>query len=134
VNLALDSGLLETIVEHARSAYPLEGCGLLAGNGNSATRFIPITNSLASATAYEMDPEELIGTLRSIRESGEILVAIYHSHPKGPARPSARDIGRAYYPEAAHLIVSLASPESPVVHGFRIVDGEAVEIELHVIV
>ncbi len=134
MNLVIDGNLLERIVSHARSAYPLEGCGLLAGFGNSAARFIPITNRLGSASAYDMEPAELVEALRSIRESGESLVAIYHSHPRGPARPSALDIQKAYYPDAAYIIVSLATPESPAVRGFRIVDGEVTEIELHVIV
>jgi proteasome lid subunit RPN8/RPN11 len=133
VNLVLDGNLMEKIVAHARSTYPMEGCGLLAGKEYSAERFIPITNRLASATAFDMDPSELIAAHRSMRESGESLVAIYHSHPQGPARPSRVDIQQAYYP-AAYIIVSLASRENPAVHGFRIIDGAAVEIELHVIV
>jgi hypothetical protein len=43
-------------------------------------------------------------------------------------------MGRAYYPEAAHIIVSLERPERPVVRGFRIIDGKALEIELRAIV
>jgi proteasome lid subunit RPN8/RPN11 len=134
VNLILDAGLLGTMVRHFRSELPKEGCGILAGTGNVATRFIPITNRLASATAYDMEPAELIAALRSVRESGERMLAIGHSHPGGPALPSRRDIDSAYYPEAAHIIVSLASAENPVARGFRIVDGEVIEIELHAIV
>ena len=119
---------------HARNHLPHEDCGLLAGRQGTATRFIPIANRLASATEYDMDPTALIGALRSLREDGESLLAIFHSHPRGPAVPSPRDIERAYYPEAAHIIVSLEFPENPVARGFRIVDGEAIEIELRVIV
>ncbi len=81
-----------------------------------------------------MEPAELIAALRSLRTNGESLLAIFHSHPRGPAVPSARDIDRAWYPEAAHIIVSFASAETPEVRGFRILDGEAIEIELRVIV
>ena len=134
MNLVLDGNLMEKIVAHARSMYPNEGCGLLAGRENAATRFQPITNRLASTTAFEMDPAEMIAAQRAFRECGESLVAIYHSHPRGPATPSAADIRQAYYPEAVYIIVSLASAESPAVRGFRIVDGSVTEIELHVIV
>ena len=134
MNLILAPGLLEQIVEHARSGLPLECCGLIAGREQSATRFIPITNRLASETEFDMEPAELIAATRSIRTNGESLLAIFHSHPRGPAAPSARDIERAWYPEAAHVIVSLASVESPVVRGFRILDGEVIEIELRAIV
>ena len=81
-----------------------------------------------------MEPEELIPALRSIRANGETLLAIVHSHPKGPAFPSSRDIERAWYPDAAHVIVSLAFAETPDVRGFRIVDGEVIEVELRAIV
>jgi proteasome lid subunit RPN8/RPN11 len=88
---------------------------------------------LASETAYEIDPAVLASTFRSLRETGEELVAIVHSHPRGPAEPSKRDLERAYYPRAAHVIVSLAAPESPVVKAFRIIDGQAYEIEIRAI-
>jgi proteasome lid subunit RPN8/RPN11 len=91
-------------------------------------------NIAASSAEYEMDPAELIVALREIRQTGETLIAIFHSHPHGPAEPSATDIQRAYYPEAAHLIVSLSELERPQAAAFRIVDREALAVELHVIV
>jgi proteasome lid subunit RPN8/RPN11 len=134
LNLMLAPGLLEQIVTYARSGLPFESCGLLAGRESSATQFIPITNRLASATEFDMEPAELIAALRSLRVNGESLLAIVHSHPRGPAMPSARDIERAWYPHAAHVIVSFASAETPEVRGFRILDGEVIGIELRAIV
>lgn len=93
-----------------------------------------MTNIAQSASEFEMDPAELVNTLRDFRNSGEELVAIYHSHPHGPSEPSRTDIQRAYYPEAAHLIVSLADAESRRIGAFRILDGEVLEIEVHAIV
>ena len=134
MSLQLAPGILEQIVEHARSSWPLECCGLIAGAHGVGARAIPIVNALASSVAYEMDPGELIAAMRSLRQSGEELAAIYHSHPNGPAKPSRSDIERAYYPEAAYLIVSLADLKKPVTRAFRIVDGQAMEIEVHAIV
>ena len=134
MNLVLSPGILDQIVSHARASQPNEGCGLIAGRNGVADRLIPMENVLASPTAYEMAPAQLIGALRVLRENGEELVAIYHSHPAGPSHPSPHDVGRAYYPEAAHIIVSLERPEIPVVRGFRIIDGEALEIDLRAIV
>src|SRR4029077_7568609 len=111
-------------------------CGLIAGTKPSVagTRFIPMTNVAQSEREFEMDPAELIETLRDLRNAGEELVAIYHSHPQGPAEPSKMDVQRAYYPDAAHLIISLADRDSPRIGAFRIVDGEILEIEVHAIV
>ena len=132
-DLILAPGILEEIVEHAKKAYPNEGCGLLAGR-QAAERFIPMANTCASATEYEMDPAELIGILRDLRATGEELIAIYHSHPQGPAEPSQTDIQRAHYPDPAQLIVSLAERERPQAAAFRIIEGDVLPIEVRVIV
>jgi proteasome lid subunit RPN8/RPN11 len=134
VNVTLAPGILEDVIEHAKKSYPSEGCGFLVGR-HSADRFIAMTNVSAFAEKqYEIDPAELIHTLREMRDSGEQLIAVYHSHPHGPAEPSKTDIDRAYYPEAAHLIVSLADRERPRAEAFRIIGGEVLPVEVHVIV
>src|SRR5262245_52318433 len=133
MNLVLAPGILEQAIEHAKKAYPKEACGLLVGR-NSADRFIPAKNISPNALQYEMDPAELIGILRDLRETQEDLIAIFHSHPHGPAEPSKTDVERSYYPEAAHLIVSLAELDCPLAVAFRIVDGKILPIELHAIV
>jgi len=134
MSLMLAPGILEEVVEHARKSLPLECCGLIVGSNGVGLSSIPMTNTLASIAAYDMDPAELISVLRSLRESAQEMVAIYHSHPQGPAEPSALDIERAFYPKAAHLIVSLADAQRPATRAFRIVDGQAFEVEVHAIV
>ena len=134
MNLNLAPGLLEEIVEHAKAVYPNEACGLLAGRNNMAGRFIPMQNTRASQTEYEMDPGQLVKELRSIRESGNTLVGIFHSHPFGPPQPSRRDVDGFHYPEAACLIVSLEDADHPRAVAFRIIESEVSAIELHVIV
>jgi proteasome lid subunit RPN8/RPN11 len=133
MDLTLAPGILEQVFQHAKATFPNEACGLLVGQ-DIADRFIPVKNISPSAQEYEMDPAELIAALRGLRETGERLIAIFHSHPHGPATPSKKDIDRAYYPDAAHLIVSLAELERPRAEAFRIIDGEALPIELRVIV
>jgi proteasome lid subunit RPN8/RPN11 len=134
MNIRLAPGILDDVIEHAKSCYPNEGCGLLSGRQYVADRFVPMENTRASESEYAMDPQQLVQQLRSFRESGEVLVAIYHSHPFGSARPSKRDVASSYYPDAASIIVSLAEPECPRVAAFRIIAGEVIEIELHAIV
>ena len=133
MHVTLAPGILEEVFQQAKAAFPNEACGLLVGR-DIADRFIPVKNISPSAQEYEMEPAELIAALRGLRESGERLIAIFHSHPRGPAAPSKTDIDRAYYPEAAHLIVSLAELERPRAEAFRIIDGEALPVELRAIV
>ena len=134
MNVSLGPNLIERMLVHAKSVHPLEACGFLVGHGSDATRFLPLPNSLASETAYEVDPALLAATFRSLRETGEVLVAIVHSHPRGPSEPSLRDRERAFYPQAAHVIISLADIEHPEIRAFRIIDGEAYEIELQTVI
>jgi len=134
MNLSVPAELLDEMFDHAKTIYPQEACGFLVGHGTLATRFMSLPNILQSETAYEIDPAILASTFRSLRESSEELVAIFHSHPSGPAEPSKTDLQRAFYPEAAHVIVSLADQERPEIRAFRIIDGRAYEVELHAIV
>lgn len=128
--LRLSLGLYEELIAHALAHYPEEACGLVAGSDGRATRFYPIENSLHSPTAYEMEPRQQVRAMLAMDTEGLELVAICHSHPTSPARPSVTDIAQAYYPDAVHLIISLADPKRPVMRGFMIQDGKVREIRV----
>lgn len=125
--ICLPASLLEAMVNQARAALPEESCGLVAGQQGRAVRLYPIENLSHSPVAYEMDPRQQIQAMLAIENDGLELLAIYHSHPDGPARPSASDVAQAYYPEQAQLIISLAG-EAAVVRAFHIADGLVSEI------
>ena len=64
--------------------------------------------------------DELLSAHREMRQRGEQLVAIYHSHPRASEpEPSETDVRLAYYPSATYLIIGLGGPE-PVMHAYRI--------------
>lgn len=68
--------------------------------------------------------------MKEIRAAGLQLMGIYHSHPNGDNAPSRRDIERAYYPDAAYIILS-PLPDSPQpVRAFSIRAGHSLEIEI----
>jgi proteasome lid subunit RPN8/RPN11 len=58
---------------------------------------------------FRMQLEIQLSTMREIRDLGLKLTGTYHSHPRTPAVPLARDGGHAAYPEAVHLIASLTA-------------------------
>jgi len=73
---------------------------------------------------YEAAPEDLFVAQRAMRERGEQLLAIYHSHPRSAdPKPSETDVRLAYYPSAVYFIVGLGS-EGPFLRAFRISERE----------
>jgi proteasome lid subunit RPN8/RPN11 len=120
----------EEMIAHLFSVYPLEGCGLLAGSSGRIERHYPIENRLTSPVAFEMDPRQLVEAMLDMERNGVELEALYHSHPSGPNRPSAVDIAQSYYPEAAHIIVSLRDLAHPAARAYWIRHGEVGELQM----
>ena len=124
--LTLHRHQLNQIVAHARETCPHECCGLIGGtNGNRAQTIYRLLNIAPDTlVSYEAAPEELFAAQRQMRERGEQLLAIYHSHPRSPdPLPSDTDVRLAYYPSAVYLIVGLGGVE-PVMRAFRISERE----------
>ena len=124
--ISLLTSQLEEIFRHARAALPAECCGLIGGDEDGRTQTIYRLKNIAanSEMAYEAAPEELFAAQRMMRERGERLLAIYHSHPRAVTpSPSETDVRLAYYPSATYLIVGLAGSE-PIVNAFQISERE----------
>ena len=117
---------LEEILAHAKETSPAECCGVIGGTPDGRAKSIYRTRNVAGDRfiSYEAAPEDLFAAQRQMRERGEELLAIYHSHPRAadPA-PSPTDVRLAYYPEAVYIIVGLAGPQ-PVIRAFRIAEQE----------
>jgi len=112
---------VDDIIAQAHLVDPIECCGLIGGEGEHAKSLYPLRNvALNAQVAYEAAPEDLFAAQRRMRERGEQLLAIYHSHPRSsqPA-PSETDVRLAYYPQAVYFIIGLAGPQ-PVMRAFRI--------------
>lgn len=93
---------------HAIESRPAECCGLLSGTGRLITHHYPLRNDAdRPETRYFATPEDLFAATRRIREAGQELLGIYHSHPRTAAYPSASDVEMAFYPEAFYFIISL---------------------------
>jgi [CysO sulfur-carrier protein]-S-L-cysteine hydrolase len=124
--------VIAQLLEGCRRLPEVECCGLLAGRDGLITRAFPGKNALASATAYEMAPEELFRLMKEIRAAGLEMLGIYHSHPRGENLPSPRDIERAYYPDAVHFIISPLPGAPQPVRAFSIRDRRASELKIEV--
>ncbi len=108
-----------------------EICGLIAISDGQLTRCYPVANvATQPATRFELDPKQQIAVMARMRENGEDLFAIYHSHPSAPAEPSTSDIEMATYPNAVYLIISLNTKGVLEIRGFKIVDKQVSELTL----
>lgn len=125
--------VFESLLSEARANPEIECCGLLAGRGAVISAVLPAKNALRSAKAYEIAPEELFAIFRRMRAEALEHLGIYHSHPQGELSPSRLDIERAFYPDAAYLIVCPQPAAARPIRAFRIRDGEVREIDLQII-
>ncbi len=139
----LPSAIRDAAVAHARAELPNEACGLVAGTapaaeGGRATAWYPTRNRAASPLRYDVEPDDLLRVSLAIDDTGEVLWGIVHSHVRTRAVPSPTDVAQAYYPDALHLVVSLAPGEADPVTGaesvraWRILGGVAFELTLEV--
>lgn len=121
--LKLPRSLYDELITHAKTGFPLEVCGILGGEGDRIERLWRMTNSDASNEHFSMLPKEQFAIAKELRGVGLEMLAVYHSHPESPARPSVEDIRLAHTPGISHVIVSLLNPEEPVLKSFKIADG-----------
>jgi proteasome lid subunit RPN8/RPN11 len=117
----------EQMRAHVAAEAPLEACGLLAGVHGISRAVFPIQNELASPTHFRMQPNEQLKAFSEIERTGWQLLAIYHSHPAGPPRPSQTDVAEALFPGITHLIWSPQNGEWNC--AAFLLDGEVKDVE-----
>jgi proteasome lid subunit RPN8/RPN11 len=106
--MRIPPGLRQEMLDHLLACLPEEGCGLLAGREGVAEAVLPVENELHSPVRYRMRGQAQLRAFQHLETGGLDLLAIFHSHPSGPAAPSATDIAEFCYPGVLTLI---AAPE-----------------------
>ena len=92
MELEVSSAVLGQLQAEAAAAHPLECCGILLGGESAITGIIPASNVHPQpARHFDIDPQALVDAFRAARSGGPQVVGYYHSHPSGPAEPSATD-------------------------------------------
>jgi len=115
------------LLHYAQLSPEAEICGLIGSQNGLPCTCYPISNRAdLPAQRFLLDAAEQIAAMVKIREAGEELFAIYHSHPKAPAEPSPTDMGLVTYPNALYLIISLNTKGVLEMRGFKM-DGQAPE-------
>jgi len=131
MRLGIPHDIYTQMVARARAEAPVEACGILAGAEGNVRRLYGMTNTDGACDHFLMEPKEQFAVVKDIRSRGLEMLAIYHSHPESPARPSAEDIRLALMPDVIHVIVSLLD-DAPAVKGFIIDDAVVTEVPVAV--
>ena len=111
---------------HAHELSPAECCGLIgrAEEGRASAVYRLRNVARDPLVAYEAAPEDLFAAQRLMRERGEYLLGIYHSHPRSrEPQPSLTDVRLAFYPEAVYFIIGLDGT-SATLRAFRLSERE----------
>ena len=117
---------VDEMIAHARELSPGECCGLIGGVADHKAVTIYRLRNVTSKPelGYEAAPEDLFAAQRQMRDRGEGLLAIYHSHPRSAdPSPSETDVRQAYYPSAKYLIIGLGGVQA-VIKAFSISERE----------
>ena len=124
--LTLAPGVKAELLRHTAMELPSEACAILSGPDRvTATRLHPARNALASPYRYDLHPEDLVRIVGEIEAAGEVMVAIFHSHPAGAAVPSVTDVREARW-DVVHLIADGAG----LLRAWMIGGGRAREVAL----
>jgi proteasome lid subunit RPN8/RPN11 len=112
------------LVEHAEAEKPNEACGLIALRGGVAERYIRGRNGAESPYRFELeiDPEAWF-----LEDEGYEL-AVFHSHPASPPRPSRTDVENVgLWQGRPYVILEVRTGD---LAAFRIENGEIQAVEI----
>jgi len=109
-SVRLHPDALAAVLAHCRAAPAAEACGALLGTieGPAVRAAVGVANGAPDpARSYAISAARVRELDQRAAETGLTVVGFYHSHPAGPARPSAADL-EAAWPGYIYLIVGEA--------------------------
>ena len=122
--MVIPAEVRSALVGHAEAELPNEACGLLVLKDGVAERLVPGRNRAASPYRFELevDPETWF-----LEDEGYEL-AVFHSHPSSPPRPSRTDVENiGLWEGRPYVILSLRTGE---VAAWTIADGSVDSLSL----
>lgn len=128
----ITKNFFEQIVEYSKRELPNEACGILSGKTGRVEKVYEMANAEKSPETFFMDAREQLKVMKEIRNRGEEMIGIYHSHVASEAYPSSHDVELALYPEVSYVIISIKDKNNPSVRSFKIVEGKINEEELRI--
>jgi len=129
--IQLPKKILQNLLHHAQQNPEQEVCGLISCDEQQHYQSYPIENNAAQPSHFfNLEPQQHIQAVATMRENKQHLFAIYHSHPTAPAIPSSTDLDNANYPDALYFIISLNIKGVLEVRGYQLQQQQFVEVAL----
>ena len=130
MSLRLGPAIAPQIHADLERVYPEEGCGVLLGREDGASRDVVKAVTFANQredsrhNRYLISPEQFLAADRAARAEGLDVLGFYHSHPDHPARPSEFDREHAW-PWYSYVIVSVAAGRAQVTTSWRLAEDRS---------
>lgn len=115
----------------AQRSADAEICGLVGSKDGVLSTCYPINNVADDPDCnFLMQPEEQAAAMQSMKDKGEAVYAIYHSHPSSPPVPSEKDLQEAGQHDAYYLIISLSTKGVLEMAAYQLNDGQVESVDL----
>ena len=122
--MVIPAAVRSALVEHAQAELPNEACGLISLRNGVAERFFPGRNRSASPYRFELEIDPEVWFL----EDEGFALAVFHSHPSSPPRPSRTDVENiGLWEGRPYVILSLRTGE---LAAWTIADGSVDSLPL----
>jgi proteasome lid subunit RPN8/RPN11 len=116
--VVIPAEVLRALEQHAREEAPNEACGLVLLREGRAERYERGRNAVRSPYRFELDIDPEVW----FAEDEGYELAVFHSHPASPPRPSRTDVERiGLWEGRPYLILRLDTGE---LAAWRIRDGQ----------
>jgi [CysO sulfur-carrier protein]-S-L-cysteine hydrolase len=122
--VVVPADIRQALLDHALSEAPNEACGLLVMRDGVAHRYVPGRNAAASPYRFELDVDPETWFL----EDEGYELAVFHSHPSSPARPSRTDVENIGLWEGKPYVI--LSADTGDLAAFTIEDGRITGVPL----
>ena len=101
------------MLNHAIEELPFECCGVLGGRFETrenekigvVSTVYKLENSLKSEIEFLSSAESMFKVVKELRQKGEEMLVVYHSHPVSFAKMSKKDLDMIDGTNLLHLIV-----------------------------
>ena len=135
-SIEIQKDQISQLLNHAEKSLPNEAVALLFGtisdNTFLARRIEYLSNeSMNNRISFSIDPEVQYTLLMDADEHGELMVAIFHSHP-APPRPSSSDIKNMQLNPVVWMIASKTTGDW-IMKAYILEKENPIEIDIHYI-